>query len=70
MWYCKLFGTHIRYMIYLSKKLSGVLNFTSEFKTPVSRGEVRWVDVKGHRHLCDHKKYLSSILTKKQEMLF
>ena len=38
-----------------------MLNFTSEFKTPVSRGEVRkWVDVKGHRHLCDHKKYIRS----------
>ena len=47
-----------------------MLNFTSEFKTPVSRREVGWVDVKGHRHLCDHKKYLSSILTQKQEMLF
>ena len=64
MWYCKLFGTHV------SKKLFGVLNFTSEFKTSVSRGEVRWVDLKGHRHLCDHKKYLSSILTKKLETLF
>ena len=55
MWYCKLFGTHVT----VSKKLFGVLNFTSEFKTSVSRGEVRWVDIKGHRHLCDHKKYLS-----------
>ena len=37
-----------------------MLNFTSEFKIPVSRVEVRWVDLKGHRHLCDHKKYIRS----------